>query len=221
MIHISECLAAALDSPAQDLVFDASTLESPIELEFARVLKAWIRPPDRWGNQVSVATAWATFRLDFLFESRMGVKIAFECDGQDFHSTFRDRCRDALILWSHKADVVVRIAGTDIHAAASEAFAAVVLGRSELFPEKMAAPIRRRFGHHFEILSTGEEFVSARVQDGRWGRYLRPTLRSRSAWCGSSSWMKDFHGFAWSRRGEPFNELVDRYMGERVAHGGI
>lgn len=220
MIHISECLEGALASPGHYLTFDSLALESPIEEEFAGVLQAWTRPPGHWGNQVPAPTAWGTFRMDFLFESRDGVKVAFECDGREFHSTFRDRCRDALILWSHQADVVVRIAGRDIHAAAPESFATVVLGRPEIFPKEMVTPVRRRFEHYLEGLSAGREHVSSHVQGGRWGRHLMPFVRSRSASCDSSPWMKHFHDFAWTRRGKPFGELVDEYLGERTAQGG-
>lgn len=87
--------------------------ESPIEQAFAWRARTTLREDLSIQKQAWVSTIGGRFRLDFLIEHN-GRKVAFECDGKNFHDWYRDRWRDALILADAQCDVVYRLSGRDL-----------------------------------------------------------------------------------------------------------
>jgi hypothetical protein len=65
-------------------------------------------------SQFRVETIAGKYRLDFLAISPGGGRIAYECDGKEYHNSQRDEWRDAMILGSGAVDAIIRIRGKDI-----------------------------------------------------------------------------------------------------------
>lgn len=87
--------------------------DSPIEDIFARSLGRYVNPNLRLDKQIEVNTPWGVFILDFVIECK-SKRIAFECDGKDFHNSTRDEWRDAMILGEGHVDTIYRLRGTDL-----------------------------------------------------------------------------------------------------------
>jgi hypothetical protein len=88
--------------------------ESPLEDAFARAIYKYLPETSDLSTQVEVATICGTFRLDFLVTTNGGRKLAYECDGAQFHDQSRDEWRDAMIIGAGAVDSTVRIRGADI-----------------------------------------------------------------------------------------------------------
>ena len=87
--------------------------DSRIEDIFAWNLGKYMDPNLRLDKQIEVNTPWGIFILDFMVECK-SEKIAFECDGKDFHDVRRDEWRDAMILGEGHVDTIYRLRGTDL-----------------------------------------------------------------------------------------------------------
>jgi hypothetical protein len=87
--------------------------DSPIEAIFAWNLGKYINPDLKLDKQIEVNTPWGIFILDFVVECE-SERIAFECDGKDFHDVERDEWRDAVILGEGHVDTIYRLRGTDL-----------------------------------------------------------------------------------------------------------
>lgn len=92
--------------------FDPSAYESPIEEWLAYDLLKLLAAPVVLVPQREVSTRWATFRPDFLLTTEGGRRIAIECDGKEFHDSYRDEWRDVLLLGSGALDVIYRFDGS-------------------------------------------------------------------------------------------------------------
>jgi hypothetical protein len=89
--------------------------ESPLEDSFAWNLSKHLRRDTRLEKQVVVSTVCGAFRMDFVATSAAGQRIAFECDGAEFHEFRRDEWRDAMILGGGGADSIIRLEGAILH----------------------------------------------------------------------------------------------------------
>ncbi len=88
--------------------------ESPIEDRFERCIWNYLAEEAELRRQVEVVTICGTFYLDFVVTVG-DHRVAFECDGKEFHSPERDAVRDALILATGRLSALYRIPGTAIH----------------------------------------------------------------------------------------------------------
>lgn len=86
-------------------VYMPGKYESPIEDIFAWHITKYLDPSVNFYAQYPVKTICGKFRLDFLVDFR-GRRIAFECDGKNFHEPGRDLWRDAMILGTEQVDVI-------------------------------------------------------------------------------------------------------------------
>jgi hypothetical protein len=93
---------------------DRQKLESPLEEMFIHKFEKYLAPDVAIFPQFEVPTIAGTFRLDFLL-TIADKKIAFECDGKEFHNEFRDEFRDGLILGTGTIDAIYRFRGKDLH----------------------------------------------------------------------------------------------------------
>ena len=72
--------------------------ESPMEDLFALNLDKYLAEGVNVTKQTEVQTFCGMYRLDFVASLAGHPKVAFECDGKDYHDQSRDEWRDALIL---------------------------------------------------------------------------------------------------------------------------
>ena len=93
---------------------DRSKLESPLEELFIEKLEKYLSPKTEIIPQFEIETIAGKFRLDFLLTID-NKKIAFECDGANFHDEWKDEWRDALILGTRQIDIIYRFRGKDLH----------------------------------------------------------------------------------------------------------
>lgn len=91
--------------------------QSPIEFDMQMALAHAVREGSgrKIETEVPVASPWGHFRFDFVLTSPSGTKLAIECDGAQFHDSWRDEYRDAVTLGSGCADEVWRFTGATIH----------------------------------------------------------------------------------------------------------
>lgn len=88
--------------------------ESPIERQFAREL---IPHAERWGFKVKQQFQLGHYRYDFAILWDDNVIALVECDGAKFHSTPKQRARDAAkdLLAEQSGLAMFRYSGRDIH----------------------------------------------------------------------------------------------------------
>lgn len=88
--------------------------ESPLEDAFAWGLSKVLHPGTILEKQVEVKTICGDFRLDFVATAVAGRRVAYECDGAEFHEQQRDEWRDAMILGANAVDSIIRLRGSDL-----------------------------------------------------------------------------------------------------------
>jgi len=91
-----------------------SPFESPLEEVFDHNIIKYLDDRVTLYTQVEINTICGKFRLDFLAQTPKGMKVAFECDGKEYHEESRDEWRDAMILGANEVDAIYRIRGSDI-----------------------------------------------------------------------------------------------------------
>jgi len=114
---------------------DRNKLESPLEELFIHTLEKYLSPKSDIFPQHEVMTLAGKFRLDFLLIVN-DKKIAFECDGADFHDEWRDEWRDALILGSGEIDTIYRFRGKDLHTFIDDCIYLIYQYDKELFNDR-------------------------------------------------------------------------------------
>ena len=93
---------------------DRVKLKSPLEELFIETLEKYLASEVEILPQYEVNTLAGKFRLDFLLTVN-SKKVAFECDGAEFHDKWHDEWRDSLILGTGNIDAIYRFRGKDIH----------------------------------------------------------------------------------------------------------
>lgn len=88
--------------------------ESPLEDAFAWSLSKYLDRSVSLHKQVECPTICGRFRMDFVAVTPIGYKVAYECDGAQYHDHVRDEWRDAMILGAGDIDTIVRVRGQDI-----------------------------------------------------------------------------------------------------------
>jgi len=114
---------------------DRNKLESPLEELFIYTLEKYISAKSEIFPQYEVMTLAGKFRLDFLLTVG-DKKIAFECDGKEFHNEWYDEWRDALILGSGEIDTIYRFRGKDLHAFLDDCIYLIFHYDKELFNDR-------------------------------------------------------------------------------------
>jgi hypothetical protein len=91
--------------------------DSPLEELLAWSLSKYLAERVSLLKQVEAKTPCGTFYLDLVAENAAtGRRIAFECDGKEFHpDKLRDECRDALILGGKHVETIYRFRGQDLY----------------------------------------------------------------------------------------------------------
>lgn len=109
---------------------------SKIEYLFAELLVKHLRDEVDFSAQKECVTLCGKFILDFLATTPEGNKIAFECDGKEYHDPHRDEWRDAMIIGSGYADEIYRIRGSDINYHLYEILYAISIFSPNIFTER-------------------------------------------------------------------------------------
>src|SRR5688572_5827088 len=88
--------------------------DSPLEADFAWHVAKYVSNEVHLDRQVAVETICGRFVLDFVATNPAGARVAFECDGKEFHHAGRDEWRDAMILGADGVDSILRLRGSDL-----------------------------------------------------------------------------------------------------------
>ena len=107
--------------------------ESVLEREFAHSMLKFLRSDALLKSQVEVKTLCGVFRLDFVVTCPPDYRIAFECDGKEFHDESRDEFRDAIIIGDVFVDSIYRLRGSDITYHIEDLIYIISLWNPELF----------------------------------------------------------------------------------------
>lgn len=132
--HLSE-LVKRPDEPLWPPEPENERLESPIERTFARALYPRLHAEVTPQLQVPVQTICGGFILDLVVDCG-ATRVAFECDGKEFHDESRDEWRDAMILGAAAVDIIYRLRGTDIHHRVDDLVFIASVWNPELFSER-------------------------------------------------------------------------------------
>jgi hypothetical protein len=87
--------------------------DTPIEQLFAHEYRKHAREEYPLQAQVRFETRVGPLFPDFVTEFN-GYLIAFECDGREFHNSFRDEVRDALLLGEGHVGTIYHFDGPPI-----------------------------------------------------------------------------------------------------------
>lgn len=109
--------------------------ESPIEQRLQDVLALHLDTSNTLFTQFECVTPWTTFWIDFVVETPTG-RIGFECDGRDYHDSYRDEVRDSLILGTHCVDTIYRFPGSHVTFAVHDLLFIATLYDPAVFSER-------------------------------------------------------------------------------------
>ena len=114
---------------------DRALIESPLEERFIQKLEKYLSPHVTIHPQYKIATIAGKYRIDFVLMVE-NKKIAFECDGKDFHDEWKDEWRDALILGTGDINTIYRLKGCDIHTFLEDCIYLIYYFDKSLFNER-------------------------------------------------------------------------------------
>jgi hypothetical protein len=202
-VRVGNLIQAALEfeGPAYDPPY-----ESPIEDAFAWHIVKHLDAAATLVKQVEVETICGGFRIDFI-ASAGGRRIAFECDGAEYHNQLRDECRDAVILWSGFVDSIYRLRGADLHYRVDDVLVALVTAEPGLFSSR-----GRRNVEHLARGTTVRSFGTALFADRAVGddeRAVFPIRIERHSL--DSHFLRDFADFA-SRRAGRLDTVISAFL---------
>lgn len=117
--------------------------ESPLEDEFAWRISKYLNRKTVLAKQIEVETICGAFRIDFVATTQSGIRVAYECDGEQFHEPRRDEWRDAMILGSGLVDSIIRLRGADLTYHPDDVLLLLARWDPELFSERSHFTLRR------------------------------------------------------------------------------
>lgn len=218
--HIGEILASCFEaidtgeSPAySDLFFD-SPCDSPIEDICAGHCLKHLRSNSSVDRQVEVDTQHGRFRIDFVLTAGE-KKIAVECDGRDFHNSYRDEFRDAILLGEGRFDTIYHFRGCDLTYYPDDCIWLMSVFNPEFFTERGLYILERL--HRLDIIrhdrsSDREDFQLRPASSLEIGMFwaFRRTIHTdpkhRIHW-------KYLYKFACEHPGASLDELIELHLG--------
>lgn len=148
--------------------------DSPLEDSFAWHISKYLGNRTTLAKQVQTATSFGTFFLDFVSRSPSGRRVAFECDGRDFHrDPVRDICRDAVVLDSGAVDAVYRLRGQDLHYHLEDCLYVLARWEPRLFSVTGVYQLSLLASHGVRMLAEDAHCWTG-TKLGRGGRELEP-----------------------------------------------
>lgn len=196
---------------------DRNKVESPLEELFISNLEKYITATSTIYPQKEIQTVSGVFRLDFLiiYDDK---KIAFECDGKDYHDEWRDEWRDALILGSGEVDTIYRFKGRDIHTFLHDCIHLIYHYDKTLFSERFPIISERLISQELkEYLNSSTRLgdrvylhYKAKTEDGEHIGWLNLVMDRRNKKDKSGFWNK-LYSFAKDNIGLGIDQLIVLY----------
>ena len=109
--------------------------DSPLEDRFAYNIVKYLNSSTTLQKQVEVETICGRFIIDFVADCG-SKKVAFECDGEEYHDQSRDEWRDAMILGAGAVDVIYRLRGSDLTYHLEDCLLVVSKWEPEIFSQR-------------------------------------------------------------------------------------
>jgi len=201
--------------------------DSPIEDIFAWNLGKYINPNLRLDKQTEVNTPWGIFILDFMVECK-SEKIAFECDGKDFHDVGRDEWRDAMILGGGHVDTIYRLRGTDLVHRAEDCLFVISQLEPQIFSKRgranlemlASSSIKESLDRKLSFdknLGKGSRlmvFDYPRESEGLPPPFVCIFRESRHIPDGEISFWESQYTYALNNKGLPLDDLMEQYLKE-------
>jgi len=200
--------------------------DSPIEDTFAWNLSKYMNSDLRLDKQVELSTPWGIFILDFVVECKSD-RIAFECDGKDFHDVGRDEWRDAMILGGAHVDTIYRLRGTDLIHHIEDCLFVISRLEPQIFSERGRV--------NLETLASGciKESLEQKLNfDKNFGKgsrliplgfppfFIYLVRESRYIPEGEIALWKSQYSYALKNKGLPLDDLIEKYLQEPYPEAG-
>ena len=193
--------------------------ESQLEDIFALTIIKYLNTSIDFQKQVEVDTICGKFRIDFIADCG-SKKVAFECDGREYHNESRDEWRDAMILGSKAVDVIYRLRGSDLTYHIEDCLFVISKNDPEIFSprglinlEVLTSDETRR--HELE---DGEEtiMITYRQTNNIAPLFIFIERRSREIPSGKRAFWKHLFEYAKKQGGGNLDELIARSQNEWI-----
>ncbi len=197
--------------------------ESPIEEMFAWSLGKYIKPDTSLFKQVEVSTICGKFRLDFVAATSSGYKVAYECDGADFHDEVRDEWRDAMILGAGHVDAIVRLRGKDIFHRVNDLLYVTSCWDPQIYSERGSTNLRRLASSNALDFDPSDDanigMITYREESKGVSSplYIRLLRRSRLVPLGQREYWQAAFLFAQNAGGGNLDEVIANYRRQHTA----
>lgn len=213
-IHISEVMNAPLWAYGGLHDFDPP-YDSPIETVFAWHFHKRLGEQVQMSKQCRFETFAGNFRVDFVVTDEFGRNIGIETDGRDFHDTWRDEWRDALILGEEHLDAMIRIRGQDIYYHIEDVVYAISQWEPTLFSERGMIQARTLASDRAKAsLTVGPHLAVVAYLEINKGNPASLFLRRATAIDidDKRQFWKHLYRFAVEDGGEKLDAIIDRYV---------
>lgn len=188
--------------------------ESPIEEIFAWNCAKYLVSRIVFDNQLEVNTKHGRFRIDFLL-SDGNERVAVECDGHDFHDTFRDELRDAILLGEGNFETIYHFRGCDLTYYTEDCLWLMSILDPNLFSERGRLNLNQL--HKLEIVSslTSGESYMLRAHTGEQPYWFRAFRRNSHLKSNNPDWpfWRTLFRFASKYPSTSLDDLVSLWMG--------
>lgn len=191
---------------------DLNKVESRIEEIFYLNLVKYINEETVVHPQEIKHTRHGTFRLDFAIDS--SLRVAFECDGRDFHDEFRDEMRDAILLGERHIDVIYRLPGSAIFNATADLLFLIMKWDSWMFSERGRVNLNTLASDYLIDEPFDQKDESSDLIFGAMGRSATIIRRTREPRPGQRSHWIAMYKWTSAQPSIPFDRLVQRRLDE-------
>jgi hypothetical protein len=210
---LAESLSDGLRTLEQGLAF-SENFDSKLESLFARRFESHLRTGIELVQQAEVKTLCGSFYLDFVAITP-STRVAFECDGRDYHDPWRDEFRDAMILGAEAVDSIYRLRGSDLYHHMSDCLYVISIWNPELFDHAEIARLEASSSETIKDLSSW--FRDDDVATTRYGPVneqlgdIHVTRRRRVSDHGERFFWKCLYDFAKERGGGKLEKLMAEF----------
>lgn len=201
--------------------------ESVLERDFAHNILKFLRRDAKLESQVEVMTMCGVFRLDFVVTYSSDFRIAFECDGKEFHNNARDEFRDAIIIGDGLVDSIYRLRGSDLTYHVEDLIYVISIWNPEIFDDRSRIILNQL--KSFEV-AQGEKYIksSDTLAQVRYMTDLDGNNMPHSIWIErqyrmktnslAKTWCSELYEFAQNHGGEKVDEIYAQYYKLLLLH---
>jgi hypothetical protein len=188
--------------------------ESPLENYFAWQMSKYLRRDTTLRKQVEAQTICGRFRMDFVAISPSGKRIAYECDGEEFHEPRRDEWRDAMILGTDSVDAIIRLRGLDLTYHGDDLLLLLAKwdpdlfsDRSQIILNRLASDSARAYQHESQTMA----MVTFPHEDQNDPFFIFLHRRSRVVPTGQREYWQTVHRFALSCGTGDLDSVIEKW----------